>query len=66
MRKLYQALGDDYTTAAETGMSNWIADNPQDKFGKHEYKLAQYGLTPDKVRGMFERYLSEYDVEREG
>jgi hypothetical protein len=30
------------------------------------YKLAQYGLTPEKVRGMFERYLSAYNVEAEG
>jgi hypothetical protein len=66
MRKLYQSLGDEFTPAAESGMRDWLADNPQDKFGKHEYKLAQFGLTADKVRGMFERYLSEYDVELEG
>jgi Sulfotransferase family len=66
MRKLYQALGDDFTPAAEASMSKWLADNPQDKFGKHEYKLAQYGLTPECVRGKFERYLSNYDVEAEG
>lgn len=66
MRKLYRSLGDDFTPEAENGMRTWIADNPQDKFGKHEYQLAQFGLTPDQVRGMFERYLSEYDVEREG
>ena len=29
---------------AENGMRTWLADNPQDKFGKHEYKLAQFGL----------------------
>jgi len=66
MRKLYTALGDEFTPAAEQSMSKWLADNPQEKFGKHEYKLAQYGLTPDKVRGMFERYLSNYQVEAEG
>jgi hypothetical protein len=66
MRKLYQSLGDDFTVEADRGMRGWLADNPQDKFGKHEYKLAQFGLTPDKVRGMFERYLSEYEIEREG
>lgn len=66
MRKLYQSLGDEFTASAETGMRTWLADNPQDKFGKHEYKLAEFGLTPDKVRGMFERYLSAYEVEREG
>ena len=66
MRTLYQALGDEYTPEAESSMTNWIKDNPQDKFGRHEYKLAQYGLTPDQVRKMFERYSSRYQVETEG
>ena len=38
----------------------------QDKFGRHEYKLAQYGLSPSKVEALLERYLSRYEVEREG
>jgi Sulfotransferase family len=65
MRKLYAALGDEFTTAAESGMQAWLDDNPQGKFGKHEYKLAQYGLTPASAESLFERYLSRYDVERE-
>ena len=66
MHRLYRQLGDAFTAEAEAGMQAWLDDNPQDKFGKHEYQLAQFGLTPDKVRGMFERYLSQYEVEREG
>lgn len=66
MRTLYQALGDELTPQAESAMRAWLDDNPQDKFGKHEYQLAQFGLTPETVRRMFERYLSEYEVEREG
>ncbi|CAN7467727.1 sulfotransferase [Phenylobacterium sp. LjRoot225] len=66
MRKLYGALGDDFNGAAEGGMQTWLDDNPQGKFGSHDYKLGEYGLTPDGVRGMFERYLSRYDVEAEG
>jgi hypothetical protein len=66
MRSLYKSLGDVFTPAAEGAMKKWLADNPQDKFGRHEYKLAQYGLTPDQVRKMFERYLSSYKVEPEG
>lgn len=66
MRKVYRALGDDFTPEAEAGMRAWLDDNPQDKFGRHEYKLAQYGLSPEKLAPMFERYLSRYDVEREG
>ncbi len=66
MRKLYQSLGDEFTSQAEAGMRAWLADNPQDKFGRHEYKLAQYGLSPQKVSALFERYLSRHEVEREG
>ena len=47
-------------------MRAWLADNPQDKFGKHEYNLAQYGLSQDRVAAQFERYLARYAVEQEG
>lgn len=66
MRNVYRALGDDFTPEAEAGMRAWLADNPQDKFGRHEYKLAQYGLRPDQVSALFERYLARYQVEAEG
>lgn len=66
LRKLYQRLGDAYTPEAEAAMSAWLKDNPQDKFGRHQYQLAQYGLTPEQLRGMFERYSSRYEVEAEG
>lgn len=66
MRKLYQALGDVFSPEAEAGMQAWLDDNPQEKFGKHEYKLAQFGLSPETVAPLFERYLSHYEVEREG
>lgn len=66
MRKLYQALGDDFTPEAEAAMQAWLDENPQGKFGKHEYKLAQYGLEKETLEPVFERYLSEYDIEREG
>jgi Sulfotransferase family len=66
MRKLYKSLGDELSPAAEAGMQSWLDDNPQDKFGKHEYKLERFGLTVDGVRNLFERYLSRYEVEREG
>lgn len=66
MRKVYAQLGDEFTPAAEAAMQGWIDDNPQDKFGTHEYKLAQYGLSKEKLEPLFERYLSRFDVEREG
>lgn len=66
MRKLYTKLGDDFSEAAQAGMQAWLDDNPQDKFGVHEYKLAQYGLSKESLEPLFERYLARYTVEREG
>jgi len=66
MRKLYDALGDQFNTEVEAAMQAWLDDNPQDKFGRHEYKLTQFGLDPDRVRDAFDRYLSAYNVAREG
>jgi LPS sulfotransferase NodH len=66
MRKVYRSLGDEFTPQAETGMQAWLNDNPQDKFGRHEYKLAQFGLSPATVKPLFERYLARYDIEPEG
>jgi hypothetical protein len=66
MRKLYAALGDEFTPAAESAMRAWLDGNPQDKFGKHEYRLAQYGLSVERLAPLFERYLSAYEIEKEG
>jgi hypothetical protein len=66
MRKVYAGLGDEFTPEAEAGMQGWVDDNPQDKFGRHEYKLAQYGLSVETLEPLFARYLARYDVEREG
>jgi len=66
MKKLYAELGDEWTPEAEAGIQGWLDDNPQNKFGKHDYKLAQYGLSKEQLVPMFERYLARYDVALEG
>ncbi len=65
-KALYATLGDEWTSAAEAGVQAWVDDNPQDKFGRHEYKLAQFGLSVEQLAPQFERYLARYDVAREG
>jgi hypothetical protein len=66
VRALYTALGDELTPEAEAAMQAWLADNPQGKFGKHEYRLAEYGLGEEQLRPIFADYLAAYDIEREG
>ncbi len=66
IRTLYADLGDTLTPEAEAAMLAWLDENPQGKFGKHEYALDQYGLSVEALAPKFERYLSQYDVAREG
>lgn len=66
MRNLYADLGDEFTSGAEAGMQAWLDDNPRHKFGKHKYKLSQYGITPERAESVFERYLGRYAVAEEG
>ncbi len=66
MRQLYADLGDDFTPDVEQGMRTWLDENPQNKFGKHEYKLAEFGLSVERAQPVLERYLSTYSVRTEG
>jgi hypothetical protein len=66
MRAVYTQLGDSWTDAAEAGMRAWLDTNPQDKFGRHEYRLAEFGLSQESLEPLFERYLARYEVAREG
>jgi Sulfotransferase family len=66
IRNLYAALGDDFTPQAEAAMQGWLDDNPQGKFGKHEYNLEKYGLSVEGLQPIFADYLASYDVAREG
>jgi hypothetical protein len=66
MRRLYAWLGDEFTSNAESAMRAWLADNPQGKFGKHEYKLTQFGHSEQSLQPLLARYLDRYQVEREG
>ncbi len=65
-RTLYAALGDELTPDAEAAMQAWLDDNPQGKFGKHAYKLDQFGLSKELLEPVFKAYLADYAIEREG
>jgi hypothetical protein len=66
MRKLYAWLGEELTPEAEANMARWLKENPQGKWGKHAYKLDQFGLSEEKLRPLFADYLANYAVEKEG
>ena len=62
MRRLYAHFDEDFTEAAQANMQRYLEAKPKDRFGKHTYDLADYGLTAGEIRERFADYCADYDV----
>ena len=62
VRKIYDAVGDAFTPAAEQAMQGYMADNPKGKHGKHAYDLAEYGLDRAGVHKRFAGYIDAFGI----
>lgn len=62
MRRVYQWLGWDWTESTAQGMRTWLDENPQGRFGKHSYSLAQWGFTRKDLEPYFADYLKVHPV----
>ena len=60
IRKIYERFGWELTDVAERNFKNFLAENPKDKHGKHEYSLDTFGLTEDNINRQFSQYLDFY------
>ena len=58
--KLYEWLGDELTSDTVEGMLAWRADNPKDKYGKHEYDGANFVITEAALHERFASYRSRF------
>lgn len=66
VKRIYEAVGDDYTPEAEAAMHAWMDANPKGKHGRHEYSLEEYGLSRDQVHEVFKDYIEDYDIPVKG
>ena len=57
VRRIYERFGFDFTDAARDAIQGYVDANPKGKHGRHEYDLAQYGLSGEEVRERFAFYL---------
>jgi hypothetical protein len=48
VRRIYAHFDMPLTDVAENRMRRFLAENPKDKHGKHEYSLEQFGLDRDE------------------
>ena len=62
MRRLYAHFGEELSGEAAANMQRYLDDKPKDRFGKHSYDLADYGLTAGEIRERFADYCADFDV----
>jgi hypothetical protein len=65
VRTIYARLDLELTPVAEARMRAFVAENPQDKHGRHEYTFAETGLDEGALRERARRYQQYFDVASE-
>jgi hypothetical protein len=60
MTDIYDHLGLNLTDEARGAMVDYLTNRPREKYGTHDYSLAQFGLTDDDLTAMFAPYISRY------
>ena len=58
--KTLRFLGIECTDADRYSIRKWIKDNRREKHGRHEYSLADYGLTERDVEAQFIEYSTRF------
>jgi hypothetical protein len=66
MRNLYAHFCTDFTNETEGRMLAYMTNKPKDRFGKHVYDLADYGLTPSYIRERFGDYCRDFNIQTKG
>ncbi len=60
---IYRHFGFQLSVRARTQMCAYLTNNPQGKYGKHQYTLEDFGLDAGSVRRKFERYTQEFGID---
>jgi Sulfotransferase family len=62
VRNIYEQFDEELTPSSLNAMKSYMANNPKDRHGKHEYSLEEYGLSAGEVREVFSDYISDFDI----
>ena len=66
VKRIYDWAGDELSPEAETRMRDYVAENPQTRFGTHRYSLDGTGLDRGELEERFATYRERYAVPSEG
>lgn len=65
IRKIYDRAALPWPKGHEDVLRAYLRDKPKGKFGRHEYTLAEYGLSESIVESTYASYVDHYGIERE-
>ena len=60
VKRIYANYGLILTPEAEGRMRAWVARNPQNKHGRHEYNLADYGINEEDIRDQIGPFIDYF------
>ena len=60
LERIFKHCGMDFTDAARAATLGYLEDRPREKYGRHDYALEQFGLTPQALAPLFAEYLERY------
>lgn len=66
VRQIYARLGEQLSPQVEAKMERFLAENPQGKWGRHKYSLADFGLQREAIDEQFRFYTERYDMDARG
>ena len=62
---IYRMRGTPLPEQGRAAMGQWLAEHPQGKHGKHEYRLEDYAITRAEVEALFNDYVERYGLTME-
>jgi len=60
VRKIYDHFGLAFDSGFEPRLRAWMAECPQERFGKHEYAPEDFGMTDAQIAERFKDYTSRF------
>ncbi len=65
IEQAYDRYGVEFTREARVALEKWRVANPQNKWGKHNYKAEGADVTREEIHERFSKYMDAMGIERE-
>jgi hypothetical protein len=65
VEQIYEFLSLDLGESTRERMRQTIAENPQYRFGVHQYTLSSFGFHKNQIKEDFSHYYEHFDLEEE-